>query len=65
MHAFYLSLYRFFYWFSILGEKPLATHGLVFMLDGKFNRWKQIVAYHYTPDGFDGAHLKPILENYC
>lgn len=32
------------------------------MLGSIFNRWKQIVAYHYTPDGFDGAHLKPILE---
>lgn len=48
--------------FSILGETPLATHGLVFMLGGIFVRWKQVVAYHYTPDGFDGACLKPIIE---
>lgn len=33
------------------------------MLDGIFERWKQIVAYHFTnPKGFDGARLKPIIE---
>lgn len=32
------------------------------MLEGIFTRWKPIVAYYYTPDGFDGAHLKPIIE---
>lgn len=33
------------------------------MLGGIFSRWKQIVSYHYTPEGFDGARLKPIIEH--
>lgn len=37
-------------------------HSLVFMLGGIFIQWKQIVAFHYTPDGFNGACLKPIIE---
>lgn len=40
-----------------------ATHNLVFMLGGIFERWKQIVAYHFTTsEGFDGARLKPIIN---
>lgn len=32
------------------------------MLGGIFTRWKQIVAYYYTPDSINGACLKPIIE---
>lgn len=32
------------------------------MLGGIFTRWKQIVAFYYTPDGFNGACLKSIIE---
>lgn len=45
------------------GEKVEATHGLAFLLGGIFYRWKQIVAYEFTPDGYDGKHLKLIIEN--
>lgn len=40
---------------------PYATHGLVFMICGILTRWKQIVAYYFTPDGFNGAILKEII----
>ncbi|KYN22677.1 THAP domain-containing protein 9 [Trachymyrmex cornetzi] len=32
------------------------------MLGGIFCRWKQVVAYEFTPDGFDGRRLKIIIE---
>lgn len=38
-----------------------ATHALVFMLAGVASRWKQIVGYYFTGDGFNGAVLKPII----
>jgi len=31
------------------------------MICGIFTRWKQIVAYYYTPDVFNGAILKEII----
>ncbi|EZA56042.1 hypothetical protein X777_04033 [Ooceraea biroi] len=31
------------------------------MMCGIFTRWKQIVAYYYTPGGFDGTCLKDII----
>jgi len=34
---------------------------LVFMLAGLASRWKQVVGYYFTGDGFDGAVLKPII----
>lgn len=43
------------------GQVQKATH-LVIMLAGCFARWKQIVAYYYTPNGFNDANLKPIME---
>lgn len=46
---------------TFLGKNPYATHGLVCMICGIFTRWKQIVAYYYTPDGFTGAILKEII----
>ncbi|XP_067210069.1 uncharacterized protein [Linepithema humile] len=39
-----------------------ATHALVIMLAGIFSRWKQVVAYYYTLNGFNGAILKVKLE---
>lgn len=39
----------------------IATHGLVFMLGGLMSRWKQIVGYYFTGNGFNGAVLKPII----
>lgn len=36
----------------------IATHGLVFMLDGLAARWKQ---YYFTGHGFDGSVLKPFI----
>ncbi|XP_025162472.1 uncharacterized protein LOC112590384 [Harpegnathos saltator] len=39
-----------------------ASHALVIMLAGIFSRWKQVVAYYYTPNRFNGANLKPIVE---
>lgn len=44
-----------------IGLKPFGTHGMVFMICGIFTRWKQIMAYYYIPDGFDGALLKEII----
>lgn len=44
------------------GETVQATHGLVFLLGGIFYRWKQIVAFEFTPDGFNGTCLKQIIE---
>lgn len=38
-------------------------HGLIFMLGGIFYRWKQVIAYEFTPSGFDGAYLKTIIEH--
>jgi len=35
---------------------------LWFMLGDIFYRWKQIIAYEFTPDGFNGTYLKPIIE---
>lgn len=32
------------------------------MLAGIFSRWKQVVAYYYTPNGFNGTNLKAIIE---
>lgn len=51
------------YTFCFEGEKVQATHGLVFMLGGILCRWKQVVGYELTPAGYDGAHLKPLIEN--
>lgn len=39
----------------------ITTHGSVFMLVGLASRWKQIVGYFFTGDGFDGVFLKPII----
>lgn len=38
-----------------------ASHGLVIMICDIFVRWKQIVAYYYTPDGFNGEIFKEII----
>jgi hypothetical protein len=58
----FLYSFFFFIWLFYLGEITQAIHGLVFLLAGIFSRWKQIIAYYYTPDGYDGAQLKPIIE---
>lgn len=31
------------------------------MFGGLYGRWKQVVAYYFTPNSYDGALLKPIL----
>ena len=52
---------------SFLGSVTLpdhvgtATHALVFMLVGIASRWKQIIGYYFTGDGFKGDTLKPII----
>lgn len=42
-------------------HKGIATHGLVFMLSGITTRWKQVIAYHYTGNSYDGGTMKPIV----
>lgn len=39
----------------------LATHALVFMLGGVTSRWKQTVAYHFSPDSSDKKQVFNIL----
>lgn len=46
----------------LTGQIQKTSHALVIMLAGIFSRWKQVVAYYYTPNGFNGANLKPIVE---
>jgi len=36
-------------------------YGLVLMICGIFTRWKQVVAYYYTPEGFNDEILKDII----
>lgn len=65
MFIFHISYFHCFNLFARLhfkGNKVEATHGLVLMLGGIFTRWKQLVGYYLTPNGFDGAKLKPIIE---
>lgn len=38
-----------------------ASHALVIMLGGIHARWKQVVAFYFTPRGYDGSQLKPII----
>lgn len=47
---------------SFTEQVQKASHALVIMLAGIFSRWKQVVAYYYTPNGFNGANLKVIME---
>jgi hypothetical protein len=47
--------------FPELDTSILAKKTLVFMLCGIIARWKQVVAYHFTGDSFDGKYLKDIL----
>jgi len=35
-----------------------ATHGLVYMLAGISNRWKQVVGYQFTGNSFNAEHVK-------
>jgi len=39
----------------------IASHAMVFMLCGIACRWKQIIGYYFTGDGFNGAALQPII----
>lgn len=47
---------------SFTEQVQKASHALVIMLAGIFSRWKQVVAYFYTPNGFNGANLKTVIE---
>jgi len=47
--------------YIFIGTKPYAPHGLVLMICGIFTRWIQVVAYYYTPEGFNGEILKDII----
>ena len=38
-----------------------ATHALVFQLCGLSTRWKQVVAYYFTPNSVKGAEIKPVI----
>lgn len=44
-----------------VGDRTLATHGLIFVLAGIFSGWKQNIAFYLTPDSYDGALLNPIV----
>jgi len=44
------------------GQVQEASHAFVIMLAGIFSQWKQVVAYYYTRNGYDGSKLKPIIE---
>lgn len=41
----------------------IASHAMVFMLCGIACRWKQIIGYYFTGDGFNGAILQPIIND--
>lgn len=38
-------------------------HALVFMIGGLNQRWKQVIAYHFTATGIDGLILKDYVLN--
>ena len=38
-----------------------ATHAMVFQLCGLATRWKQVVAYFFTPNAVKGIEMKPIV----
>lgn len=40
-----------------------AHHALVFMIGGLNQRWKQVIAYHFTTSGIDGLILKDYVLN--
>jgi hypothetical protein len=44
-------------------EGEYATHVLVIMLGGITSRWKQAVAYFFSPDSVDGAVLGQIVKD--
>ncbi|KAH8022388.1 hypothetical protein HPB51_023810 [Rhipicephalus microplus] len=44
-----------------LPHAAVATHGLVFMLGGVTQRWKQTVAYHLTGNSFSSAAVQEQL----
>ena len=46
-----------------IGKLIEATNVLVTILGGRYSRWKQNITYFMTPDGFNGADLKPIVTD--
>jgi hypothetical protein len=46
---------------TLPGHTGVATHSLVFMLGGITTRWKQTVAYYFTPNATDGSVFAPIV----
>lgn len=45
-------------------EEP-ASHGLVFMLGGLNQRWKQVIAYEVTERNVDDCPSRPVLNHYA
>lgn len=47
---------------TLPGHKGIATKALVWMLGGITTKWKQPIAYHYTPSSVNGEVFVPILN---
>lgn len=46
---------------TLPNHSGLATHLMVFMIVGVRQRWKQIVAYHFTGSSVKSGYLKDIV----
>ena len=46
---------------TLPGNSRIATHALVFMLGGIITRWKQTIAYYFTPNSENGEVLCEII----